>query len=104
VTRLFFVLCMLLFAVGESFAAVDANTASAEALQSVRGIGPAIAKRIVDERRRGPFKGLDDLQARVRGVGEATLRRMVAAGLTVGTGGTTAASADKVGKDTTRHR
>ncbi|MFM1991082.1 MAG: hypothetical protein RJA99_4039 [Pseudomonadota bacterium] len=67
-----------------ALAAVDANTASAEALESVSGIGPAIAKRIVDERRKGPYRSLDDLQARVRGVGEAKARRLAAAGLTVG--------------------
>ena len=54
---------------GAAFAAVDANTASVDALRTVRGVGPRIAQRIVDERRRGPYASLDDLQARVRGVG-----------------------------------
>lgn len=67
-----------------AFAAVDANTASAERLEALSGIGPAIAKRIVDERRRGPYRSLDDLQARVKGIGEAKARRLAAAGLTVG--------------------
>jgi competence protein ComEA len=78
------VLCALLAWAGAAFAAVDANTASADALQSVRGVGPTIAQRIVEERRRGPYASLDDLQARVRGVGEASVRRMAAAGLSVG--------------------
>lgn len=77
-------LCALLFSVGTAFAAVNANTASVDELQTVSGIGPAIAQRIVDERRNGPFKSLDDLQARVKGVGEASIRKMAAAGLTVG--------------------
>ena len=78
------VLTGLLAWAGAAFAAVDANTASVDALQSVRGVGPTIAQRIVDERRRGPYSSLDDLQARVRGIGEASVRKMSAAGLTVG--------------------
>lgn len=65
-------------------AAVDANLASQAELQSVRGIGPAIAARIVAERERGPYVDLDDLRDRVRGVGAATLRRMAESGLEVG--------------------
>jgi competence protein ComEA len=69
--------------VGASSAAVDANTASKDALQSVSGIGPSIAQRIVDERRKGPYKDLADLQARVKGIGESKARRMIASGLRV---------------------
>ena len=69
---------------GAAFAAVDANSASVDALRTVRGVGPRIAQRIVDERRRGPYASLDDLQARVRGVGPGSARKMAAAGLTVG--------------------
>jgi competence protein ComEA len=78
------VLCVLLAWVGAAFAAVDANTASVDALRGVRGVGPTIAQRIVDERRKGPYSSLDDLQARVRGIGESSVRKMAAAGLTVG--------------------
>lgn len=64
---------------------VDANTADAAALVAVSGIGPAIASRVVAARREGgPFRDLDDLRERVRGIGEANLRRMAAAGLSVG--------------------
>ena len=64
---------------------VDANTADASALVGVSGIGPAIAGRILAARREaGPFRDLDDLRERVRGIGEANLRRMAAAGLSVG--------------------
>lgn len=66
-------------------AGVDANTADAAALDGVSGIGPAIAARIVAARREGgSFRDLDDLRERVRGIGEANLRRMAAAGLSVG--------------------
>jgi competence protein ComEA len=71
---------------GAAFGAVDANTASPEALQTVRGIGPSVAGRIVAERRKGPYKDLADLEARVKGIGPATARRLAAAGLTVGRG------------------
>lgn len=87
-------LCALLVSLGTAFAAVNANTASVDDLQAVPGIGPAIAQRIVAERRNGPFKSLDDLQARVKGVGEASIRKMAAGGLTVGPSRAAAAKAD----------
>jgi competence ComEA-like helix-hairpin-helix protein len=46
---------------------VDINRASAAELQKLPGIGPTLAQRIVDERRKGRFKSVDDLR-RVRGV------------------------------------
>jgi hypothetical protein len=50
----------------------------------VRGIGPAIAARIVQERdRRGLFQSLDELKSRVPGIGPNNLARMRAAGLMV---------------------
>jgi competence protein ComEA len=75
-----------LSSIAVALAAVDANTATPEALQTVSGIGPGIARRIVEERRRGPYRNLDDLQARVKGIGESTARRLARAGLTVGEG------------------
>lgn len=80
---IFFVLSWLLLSVS-ALAAVNVNTASFDELQTISGIGPATAQRIVDERRKGPFKSLDDLQARVKGIGESRVRKMAAAGLTVG--------------------
>ena len=84
----------LLLSISTSFAAVNANTASVEELQVVAGIGPTIAQRIVDERRKGPYKGLDDIQARVKGIGETSIRKMAAAGLTVSGGRTKPESRD----------
>lgn len=64
---------------------VDVNAASAAELERVRGIGPAMAARIVSARKTGGrFRDGDDLRRRVRGIGEATLRRMTAAGLVIG--------------------
>lgn len=52
---------------------VDLNTASAEQLQSLPGIGPATAAAIVGDRERhGPFAAVADLE-RVPGIGPAKL-------------------------------
>lgn len=51
---------------------VSINTASPGELQSLPGVGPAIAARIVEAR---PFDRLEDL-LRVRGIGPATLERL----------------------------
>jgi DNA uptake protein ComE-like DNA-binding protein len=52
-------------------APVDVDRATASELEALPRIGPALAKRIVDDREtRGPFGSLDGFQ-RVRGVGPA---------------------------------
>ena len=58
-----------------SASVVDLNRAGVDALRSLPGIGPAIARRIVEERGKRMFTSLDDL-ARVRGVGPATIERL----------------------------
>lgn len=55
---------------------LDVNTASAEALDALPGIGPGLAAALVEERARGgPFAALEDLE-RVRGIGPATVERL----------------------------
>ena len=50
-------------------AKVDLNTATVEQLDALPGIGPATAKKIVDDRtQNGPFHSVDDLQ-RISGIG-----------------------------------
>lgn len=51
---------------------VNINTATLDELTSVPGIGPALAKRIIDKR---PFTNLDDL-TRVSGIGETSLEQL----------------------------
>ncbi len=54
------------------FARVSLNSAPLEALQTLPGVGPAIAARIVAHR---PFARVDDL-LRVPGIGPSTLERL----------------------------
>lgn len=67
-----------------SFAAVDVNKATEGDLTKVKGIGPAIAERIVQARKQGgDFKSWADLISRVKGIGEASAGHFSAGGLTV---------------------
>jgi competence protein ComEA len=55
---------------------VDLNTATAEELDALPGVGPATAAAIIDHRRRnGPFRSVDEL-ADVRGIGDAKLAQL----------------------------
>ena len=71
---------LTMFYAAVSFAAVDVNTATAADLDSVKGIGPAMSTRIIDESK---FKDWNDFIARVKGVGEKSASRFSDNGLTV---------------------
>jgi competence protein ComEA len=77
-------LTVAMFYAAFSFAAVDINKATAAELDSVKGIGPAISARIVDERKKGNFKDWNDFISRVTGIGEKSAANLSANGLTVG--------------------
>ncbi len=66
-----------------SFAAVDVNKASAADLDGIKGIGPGISTKILDERKKGSFKDWNDFIERVKGVGEGNASKFSAEGLTV---------------------
>jgi len=56
--------------------ALDLNRAGAAELDALPGVGPVLAARILEQRRRyGPFRRVEDLRA-VRGVGPRLLARL----------------------------
>ena len=81
-----------------SFAAVDVNKATAAELDGLKGIGPAISGRIVDERKKGNFKDWNDFIERVKGIGEGNAAKFSAEGLTVGGAGFKGAAAPAAAK------
>lgn len=66
-----------------SFAAVDINQAGVADLDGIKGIGPALSSRILDERKQGSFKDWTDLMRRVKGIGNTSAQRLSREGLTV---------------------
>ena len=79
--KLLMLLTLLYAAV--SFAAVDVNQASAADLDSIKGIGPAISGKILDERKKGAFKDWNDFISRVNGLGEKNAAKFSAQGMTI---------------------
>jgi competence protein ComEA len=66
-----------------AFAAVDVNKATAADLDGIKGIGPGISVKILDERKKGNFKDWNDLVERVKGIGEGNAAKFSAEGMTV---------------------
>lgn len=89
-----------------SFAAVDVNKATAVELDGIKGVGPGISGKILDERKKGGnFKDWNDFIERVKGIGEANATKFSAEGMTVnGTGysGAAPAAAKKEEKKNTK--
>lgn len=67
-----------------SASATDLNTASRAELEQLRGVGVALAQRLLVQREQRPFSDWDDVMRRVPGVRAATARRLSDAGLRVG--------------------
>ena len=60
----------------QAAAVVNINKAGAEELQSLRGVGPALAERIIQYRtEHGRFERVEDL-SQVRGIGEAKFQKL----------------------------
>ncbi|MEJ8821003.1 helix-hairpin-helix domain-containing protein [Variovorax humicola] len=75
-------LAATLFAVS-SFAAVEANKGTAAELDGLKGVGPAMSKRIVDARAQGEFKDWADFMSRVKGVKDKSAAKLSNEGLTI---------------------
>jgi len=66
-----------------AYAAVDINKADKAALESLKGVGPSLADRILSERKKGEFKSWADVESRVKGIKDKTAGKLSDAGLTV---------------------
>lgn len=74
--KLFLLLITLFVFTGAAFAAVNINTATQAELETLKGVGPAKAKAIIEYRqKKGSFKSVDDLQ-NVSGIGPATVQKL----------------------------
>lgn len=83
IKKMLFAVAALLAGMGIALAQVDVNKADAAALDSVKGIGPAMSRQILDERAKGEFKDWPDFMKRVKGVGDKRAAKLSAAGLQV---------------------
>jgi competence protein ComEA len=84
IKKLLLAVATLVASMGFAFAQVDVNKADAAALDSVKGVGPALSKTIIDERTKaGPFKDWADFQKRVKGVADKRATQLSKAGLQV---------------------
>lgn len=83
-----------------ALAAVEANKANEAELTSIKGIGPAMSARILEERKSAPFKDWPDFIARVKGVAEPTATKFSGEGLTVNGSSYKGHSAKPDAKDT----
>lgn len=66
-----------------SFAAVDVNKGTAAELDGLKGVGPAMSRRIVEAREQGAFKNWPDFMSRVKGVKEKKAAKLSTEGMTV---------------------
>jgi len=81
--KLLLAVATLVATMGFAFAQVDVNKADQAALDSVKGIGPAKTKAILEERKKGEFKDWADFEQRVKGIGGKNAIKLSEAGLQV---------------------
>lgn len=88
--KLSLLIVMLFASIQFALAAVNLNTATQAELETLKGVGSAKAKMIIDDRtKNGPFKSVDDLD-RVKGFGMKSIEKLrgdlsVSGATTVGT-------------------
>lgn len=73
----------LALCLGQAWAAVDINHATALDLDSIKGIGPSTARKILAQRQIRRFDSWQDVIQRVPGIGDRKAARMSDSGLTV---------------------
>jgi competence protein ComEA len=84
IKKLLMALAVLAATMNFALAEVEINKADAAALDSIKGIGPAKSKAIIDERTKGgDFKDWTDLEKRVKGIREKSAAKLSRAGLQV---------------------
>ena len=84
IKKLLLAIATLIATMTFALAQVEVNKADVSALDSVKGIGPAKSKAILDERTKGgDFKDWADLEKRVKGIREKTAAKLSEAGLQV---------------------
>lgn len=76
-------LTWMLLAATRAQAQVEANHATQQQLQTVRGIGPVLAERIVQARAQRAFTDWQDFEQRVPGVGPKTAQSLSLHGLRI---------------------
>lgn len=67
----------------ESPPPLEINAATQAQLESLPGIGPALAEKMLAARQAAPFTGWADLRRRVRGIGPRLAHKLSGAGLRV---------------------
>jgi competence protein ComEA len=62
---------------------LDINSATEAELDSIKGVGPSLSSKILDERQKAPFKNWQDFMHRVKGIRKATAEKFSNDGVTV---------------------
>jgi competence protein ComEA len=74
--KILIVVFVIAVSISAAFAGVNINTASQTELEGLTGVGPALAKAIIDYRtNKAPFKTIEDLQ-KVKGLSKATFDKI----------------------------
>jgi competence protein ComEA len=81
--RQFLLICLMASFMALCHAGVEVNSASEADLDGIKGIGPALSRKILVARQQGDFKDWPDLMKRVKGLQPKAAQRLSEAGLTV---------------------